>query len=370
MGYSIEVVRRARERLAQARSERERENREHLRVAYEQQPRLQEIDRQLRMTMAKAAMAAFAGGDAERLMAEAKQQNQSLQRERRQIVEGCFEEGFLDETPICTVCSGTGYVGSSMCDCLAELCRQEQKKELTFLNVGKESFEQFRLDYYPEENNIRRIMERTFQACRRYAYSFSEKSANLLFSGDTGLGKTFLSACIARTVADSGYSVVYESAGHLFANLERAKFANDEKTMKLISKFNKNKKKGKKEQKETGDISFKDKIINTCKLVSNILNQASYLISHIKINHLYLKLICAEVDAAFTAITYGAVCSAIYPLLGIIESKAKVKNGGFDLKIGCDYDSKKSLYDFNITFSFPLIFALIAGIRFLIKKSR
>ena len=90
MGYSIEVVRRARERLAQARSERERENREHLRVAYEQQPRLQEIDRQLRMTMAKAAMAAFAGGDAERLMAEAKQQNQSLQRERRQIVAGCF----------------------------------------------------------------------------------------------------------------------------------------------------------------------------------------------------------------------------------------------------------------------------------------
>ena len=148
------------------------------------------------------------------------------------------------------------------------------------------------------------------------------------------------------------------------------KFANDKKTMKLISKFNKkNKKNGKKEQKDTGDISFKDKIINTCKLVSNILNQASYLISHIKINHLYLKLICAEVDTAFTAITYGAVCSAIYPLLGIIESKAKVKNGGFDLKIGCDYDSKKSLYDFNITFSFPLIFALIAGIRFLIKKS-
>ena len=147
MGYSIEVVRRARERLAQARSERERENREHLRVAYEQQPRLQEIDRQLRMTMAKAAMAAFAGGDAERLMAEAKQQNQSLQRERRQIVAGCFEEGFLDETPICTICSGTGYVGSTMCDCLAELCRQEQKKELTFLSAGRESFDQFRLDY-------------------------------------------------------------------------------------------------------------------------------------------------------------------------------------------------------------------------------
>ena len=234
MGYSSEVVRRARERLAQARSERERENREHLRVAYEQQPRLQEIDRQLRMTMAKAAMAAFAGGDAERLMAEAKQQNQSLQRERRQIVEGCFEEGFLDETPICTVCSGTGYVGSSMCDCLAELCRQEQKKELTFLSAGRESFDQFRLDYYSDKPTPagyipRVIMEKTYQTCRRYAFGFHEKAGNLLFSGNTGLGKTFLSACIARTVADQGHSVVYESAGKLFQTLEKARFeANDE----------------------------------------------------------------------------------------------------------------------------------------------
>ena len=234
MGYSIEVVRRARERLAQARSERERENREHLRMAYEQQPRLQEIDRQLRMTMAKAAMAAFAGGDAERLMAEAKQQNQSLQRERRQIVAGCFEEGFLDETPICTVCSGTGYVGSSMCDCLAELCRQEQKKELTFLSAGRESFDQFRLDYYSDKPTPagyvpRVIMEKTYQTCRRYAFGFHEKAGNLLFSGNTGLGKTFLSACIARTVADQGHSVVYESAGKLFQTLEKARFeANDE----------------------------------------------------------------------------------------------------------------------------------------------
>ena len=244
MGYSIEVVRRARERLAQARSERERENREHLRMAYEQQPRLQEIDRQLRMTMAKAAMAAFAGGDAERLMAEAKQQNQSLQRERRQIVEACFEEGFLDETPICTVCSGTGYVGSSMCDCLAELCRQEQKKELTFLSVGQERFEQFRLDYYSDKPDPRTgysprmMMERTFRNCREYAMGFNMNSGNLLFAGNTGLGKTFLSACIARTVADKGFSVVYESAGKLFQTLEKARFEANDENRRAAAKYN------------------------------------------------------------------------------------------------------------------------------------
>ena len=238
MAYSQEVMNRARARLAEARADRESENREHLQQAYRKVPRLLEIDRQLRLTMAKAAQAAFVqGGDVQEMMQEARRENLLLQQERAELAALYFEEGYLDDSPICDRCGGLGYVGSAMCECLAELCRQEQKKELTFLNVGKESFEQFRLDYYPEENNIRRIMERTFQACRRYAYSFSEKSANLLFSGDTGLGKTFLSACIARTVADSGYSVMYESAGHLFANLERAKFANDETARKEADKY-------------------------------------------------------------------------------------------------------------------------------------
>ena len=234
MGYSIEVVRRARERLAQARSDRERENREHLELAYERQPRLREIDRQLRVTMAGAARAAFAGGEALSLMEKAKAENLALQREREQIISACFEEGFLDETPICPTCSGLGFVGSAMCECLAELCRQEQKKELTFLSAGRESFDQFRLDYYSDKPTPagfvpRVIMEKTYQTCRRYAFGFHEKAGNLLFSGNTGLGKTFLSACIARTVADQGYSVVYESAGKLFQTLEKARFeANDE----------------------------------------------------------------------------------------------------------------------------------------------
>ena len=242
MAYSTEVVRRARERLAQARDDRQRENREHLALAYAQQPRLREIDKQLRMTMAKAARAVFAGGDAEALMNQAKEENLALQREREWILEEQFEPGFLDETPICSVCSGTGYVGSTMCDCLAELCRQEQKKELTFLSAGRESFDQFRLDYYsdkptPAGYSPRVVMEKTYQDCRRYAFGFNMASGNLLFSGNTGLGKTFLSACIARAVADQGYSVVYESAGHLFAALEKARFEANEENRRAAAKY-------------------------------------------------------------------------------------------------------------------------------------
>jgi len=243
MAYSTEVVRRARERLAQARDERQRLEREHLRIAYEQQPRLREIDRQLRMTMAKATMAAFSGGDVQTRMQEAKEENLALQRERTQIIADEFEPGFLDETPICPVCSGLGYVGSSMCSCLAELCRQEQKKELTFLDAGTESFDQFRLDYYSDRVDPRlgfsprSVMEKTYADCRRYAMGFSLNAGNLLFSGNTGLGKTFLSACIARCVADQGYSVVYESAGHLFSALEKARFEANEDNRRAAAKY-------------------------------------------------------------------------------------------------------------------------------------
>ena len=244
MGYSAEVIRRARARLAEAKADRESENQQHLAEGYARVPRLREIDKQLRITMVMAAQAAFAsGGDFNSAMEQVREKNLALQQERKMLLACYFEDGFLDDSPICDHCGGSGYVGSNMCECLRELCRQEQKQELTFLNVGRESFDQFRLDYYPDRIdpkwnvNIRTVMEKTFQTCRKYAMTFTERSGNLLFSGDTGLGKTFLSACIARTVADRGFSVVYESAGHLFSKMERAKFENDSEAREEAKKY-------------------------------------------------------------------------------------------------------------------------------------
>ena len=244
MAYSKEVVQRARARLAQAKEDRESENRQHLAEAYDRVPRLRQIDILLRRTMAMAAQAVFAsGGDVQAAMTEAKAQNQALQQERAWLIDANFEEGFLDETPICDRCGGTGYMGSTMCECLAELCRQEQKKELTLLSGGKESFNQFRLDYYPDRVDPklgvspRAIMERNLRTCRTYTATFSQNSGNLLFNGGTGLGKTFLSACIARGVADKGFSVIYETATHLFNKLEQAKFNPTEETRQEAAKF-------------------------------------------------------------------------------------------------------------------------------------
>ena len=244
MAYSAEVVKRARARLAQAKEDRESENRQHLAVAYARVPRIQEIDIQLRRTMAQAAQAAFLqGGDGRELLEKARLENMELQQERAILAMENFEEGYLDDSPICDKCGGSGYIGSNMCECLTELCRQEQKKEVSVLSGSREAFNQFRLDYYPDRidpkygASPRTIMERNLKICRTYALTFAPSAGNLLFVGGTGLGKTFLSACIARAVADRGYSVVYESAGHLFGKLEQAKFSPSEEARREAARF-------------------------------------------------------------------------------------------------------------------------------------
>ena len=79
MAYSTEAVKRARDRLAQAKADRETENLLHLQEAYGKLPRLREIDRQLRQTMAAAAQAVFMQGEgAKNAMERAKEQNLSL----------------------------------------------------------------------------------------------------------------------------------------------------------------------------------------------------------------------------------------------------------------------------------------------------
>ena len=118
-----------------------------------------------------------------------------------------------------------------MCSCLEDLCRQEQRRELAGMGIRAEDFRDFRLDYYSEQTDRtygaspRMIMERNLERCRRFVRDFGGKPENLLFIGNTGLGKTFLSACIAGSVSQQGFSVSYESAAHLFSKLERERFS-------------------------------------------------------------------------------------------------------------------------------------------------
>jgi len=244
MAYSNEVVRRARQRLESMKADKESQYNQRLQIVYERIPRVREIDVELRKSMVLATQAVFAGGEnAAEAMEAVKSANLALQKERKQLIEEMFGPDYLDEGAVCPRCGGVGYIGSQMCQCLQELCRQEQKKELSLLRCGEGNFEDFKLEYYPDRPiaggkvSLRAIMQKTFHDCRCYAMTFGQHQENLLFSGDTGLGKTFLSACIARSVADQGYSVVYESAAHLFEKLEKAKFSGDEEAAKASEAY-------------------------------------------------------------------------------------------------------------------------------------
>lgn len=100
------------------------------------------------------------------------------------------------------------------------------------LTSGTERFEGFRLDYYPDRvdsrygTSPRSIMEHNLRFAQRYATEFN--GGNLLLVGGTGLGKTFLSACIANALVDRGVDIAYESAPRMFSKLEKNRFSPDE----------------------------------------------------------------------------------------------------------------------------------------------
>lgn len=237
MAYDPNVLHRATQRLAWRRRQREEES-ERLRAEiYAALPQAAQLDRELRGTMAQVIAAALRhGDDPAPAIARLKARNLELQRQREQLLTGAgYPAGALDERPFCPRCGDTGWVGTRMCTCLHKLCTEEQIQELSkLLDWGEQSFETFSLNYYSPQapegggKSPRERMQSIYQICRLYASAFPEfRYRNLFLTGAPGLGKTFLSACIARTVSERGYSVVYDTAVNIFSRFEEQKFARD-----------------------------------------------------------------------------------------------------------------------------------------------
>ena len=237
MGYDQNVLRRATARLEENHRLHGEQTQQRRRQAYARQPRLSQLDRALRGTMAELIGTALRRGeDTTATVQDIRERNLALQQERSDLLAqmGLKSED-LDDTPLCAQCNDTGWRGTVMCQCLKELCAQEQIKELSkLLNLGEQSFDNFRMDYYSQ--NIypgtgvspRENMELVYEVCLNYAQKFGRfYFKNLYLSGPPGLGKTFLSACIARTVSENGFSVVYDTAGNIFAQFEARKFQRD-----------------------------------------------------------------------------------------------------------------------------------------------
>ena len=234
MAYDPNVLRRATERLEEQRRANQT-NRARLRAdTYRRQPRLEQLDRQLQGTMAQLMATALRRGESTRDAVQAiKQDNLAIQAEREKLLsELGLAPDALEDAPLCPHCGDSGWKGVQMCSCLKKLYAQEQIAELSkLLDLGSQSFETFRMDYYDAKVwpgahcSPRAQMDMIFSLCESYARFFGRSPIkNLFLHGAPGLGKTFLSACIARAVSEQGRSVVYDTAGNIFAQFEDRKF--------------------------------------------------------------------------------------------------------------------------------------------------
>ena len=235
MAYDPTVLRHASQRLERSRKEREEAREALRRKLYAQIPELSDIDRQLKGTALDIVAASLRkGSDPTPALRVLRDGNMSLQARRAKLLqEAGYSPEALDDVPSCKVCGDSGWVRGKMCQCLKDLCAQEQVKELSkLLDLGEQSFDAFSLDWYSplpwpgEGMSPRENMEFIRDFCNNYAQKFGRfLFPNLFLSGEPGLGKTFLSACIARTVAEKGFSVVYDTAVNLFARFEEQKFS-------------------------------------------------------------------------------------------------------------------------------------------------
>ena len=237
MGYDSTVLRRAAARLEQSRKDREEALQRRRKEIFTQLPEAADIDRQIRGTCMDIIRSSFlTRRDPAPALAAIRDKNMDLQVRLAQLLEGAgYPPDALDDVPSCKKCGDSGWVQGQMCDCLKVLCAQEQVKELSkLLDLGEQSFDSFSLDWYSplpwpgESLSPRENMEFLCELCMNYAQKFGKfYFQNLFLTGNPGLGKTFLSACIARTAAENGFSVVYDTAVNLFAQFEEQKFGRD-----------------------------------------------------------------------------------------------------------------------------------------------
>lgn len=197
---------------------------------YEKIPRISEIDIALRSTVLEVIRASFGKGeDTAALIAKTREGNLSLQKEREELLKASgYPADYTDEESICEICDGEGYANGNLCPCVIARYRKAQAAEINSrLNLCGADFSLFDLNLYPEKGSgisPREQMKEVYTFCRDFSESFEDSSENLFFSGGSGLGKTFLASCIAKTVSEKGFSVVFETAFSVFGTYEDVKF--------------------------------------------------------------------------------------------------------------------------------------------------
>ncbi len=204
--------------------------------ARQQIPRLMEIDHEISsasMKKARLLLGEEKGSDFD-LPAYIRQ----LSEERKVLLKKHgFPEDYLSMHYTCPYCHDTGYVNNEKCICFKkaiseQLYTQSNIREL----LDMAGFSHFSLDCYSDRiiNESTGLSARQMAAdglakAQAFVRDFDHSFDNLLIYGDTGVGKTFLSCCIARELLDSTHSVIYYSAFDLFDAFAEKKFSDSEK---------------------------------------------------------------------------------------------------------------------------------------------
>jgi len=209
-------------------------SRERMQAVYESAPRLRELDMEISaqgFLLAKVIL-----GELELQAAHATRSRQkALVTERDKLLEKVgASRSYLEDVYKCKKCKDTGFVNNVSCSCFkSKLIEKFYSLSNVSKSIEAENFNTFSFDHYSDNNFGHRLsqydnMRIIYSAAKEFALRFPDVPANLLFHGDTGLGKTFLCNCIAREVLDAGYLVIYVTAPQLFKKIEDRRFGSDE----------------------------------------------------------------------------------------------------------------------------------------------
>lgn len=141
-----------------------------------------------------------------------------------------FPADYLEPVYDCPECRDTGYSDGRRCRCFKQqitrmLYAQSNLQEL----LATENFSALSYDYYKDNDLVN--FKKAVESSLSFIKNFRTEYRNLLFYGEVGTGKTFLSNCIACEMLNQGYSVIYFSASGFFNLLSRYSFDSGNKEM-------------------------------------------------------------------------------------------------------------------------------------------
>lgn len=217
-----------------------------IKEAYSRIPELKDIDDRIINMAMSSAKVLLADSNNDKSIDNLKKSAESSKNERRLLlVEHGFPADYLELQYQCNDCKDTGYITNDKCHCFKQsivniLYSQSNIKTA----ITKENFSTFSLDYYPDsfiDDSVglspRENMEKIVASVMNFINNFDDCFENLIIYGNTGVGKTFLTNCIAKELLDRSKTVIYLTAFQLFDILEKNKFNKGDDNEEIQNKF-------------------------------------------------------------------------------------------------------------------------------------